>query len=150
MQLIEIQGEKFLKFARYNSFHLAHMKVHLGTEISKVQKIRGLSNEELAEKIHTSYRNVTKIKTKEDMAVSQLYDISEALDYNFFQLLEPVVIEPKNVLEDGMKEYKKFKESDKKLTVKFEVQYPVSEASELGKFMMHVNSIAEKMGFEIL
>lgn len=123
------------------------MKVHIGTEISRIQKIRGLSNEEFAEAIHTTYRNVSKIKSKEEISVSLLWQVSEALNYDFFKLYNPVVIEPKEEFAPGAKKPAK---EEKKLTVKFEVQYPVSEASELGKFMMYVDQVATKMGFEVL
>lgn len=121
------------------------MIVHIGREIAKIQKVRGIKNEEFALKISTSVRNLNNIKVKNDLTISQLWKICEVLNFNFFALFEPVVVEP-GFLKEPAKRYNQSKNH----TVKFEVQYPTELSSELGKFMMHVDAVAEKMGFQVV
>lgn len=120
------------------------MEVHIGSEIAKIQKARGIQNEEFARKINTSVRNLNNIKIKDDLTVSQLFRISEVLNFNFFELFEPVVVEP------GFKEPAGKYKISRNHTIKFEVQYPTERSADLGKFMMHVDAVADKMGYTVL
>lgn len=122
------------------------MNIHIGNEIAQMQKLRGMQNDEFARRINTSVRNLNNIKIKDDLSVNQLFKISEVLDFNFFSLFEPLVVAP-TVVKESKTEYHK---SKRKHTIKLEVQYPAELAGELGKFMMHVDGIAEKIGFELL
>ena len=122
------------------------MNIHIGNEIALIQKKRGINNEDFAKKINTSVRNLTNIKVKDDLSVKQLYKISEVLDFNFFSLFEPVVVEPTMAKEAQVK----YQKDKRKHTIKLEVQYPAELASELGKFMTHVDAIADKVGFELV
>lgn len=123
------------------------MKVHIGNEIARIQKLRGISNEEMAQYIHTSVRNVHHIKKKEDITTSQLLSLCELLNFNFFSLFEPVIIDPVIGFNQQRQDPEK---KEKILTVNFELKYPLSRADELGKFMQHVNAIGTKMGFELI
>ncbi len=122
------------------------MNIHIGNEIAQMQKKRGIQNEDFAKRINTSVRNLTNIKIKDDLSVKQLFKISEVLDFNFFSLFEPIVVAP-TVVKESKPQYHKDK---RKHTIKLEVQYPAELAGELGKFMMHVDGIAQKVGFELL
>lgn len=122
------------------------MNIHIGNKIAQIQKKRGIQNEELAKKISTSIRTLTNIKVKDDISIKQLYKISEALDYNFFSLFEPVVVAPNTINETAVK----YSRDKRKHTIKIEVQYPAELSHELGKFMTHVDAIAEKVGFELV
>lgn len=122
------------------------MNIHIGNEIAQMQKKRGIQNEDFAKRINTSVRNLTNIKIKDDLSVKQLFKISEVLDFNFFSLFEPIVVAPTE-LRESKPQYHKDK---RKHTIKLEVQYPAELAGELGKFMMHVDGIAQKVGFELL
>lgn len=123
------------------------MKVHIGNEIARIQKLRGISNEEMAQYIHTSVRNVHHIKNKEDITTSQLLSLCELLNFNFFSLFQPVIIDPVIGFNQQSQDPEK---KEKILTVNFELKYPLSRADELGKFMKHVNAIGNKMGFELI
>lgn len=121
------------------------MNLHLGQEVGKIQKVRRWTNHELAEKMNMSLRTINYAKAQQDMDVSVLYRFSEVLNYNFFELLHPVTADSTMVLEDTQKEYK----AGKELKVNLEITYPMYLSNELGKFIMHVHSIADKMGFRI-
>jgi hypothetical protein len=120
------------------------MDIHIGKEIENVANKRNTSAAVLGEEINTGRRNVYQIFSKPDINVSQLWKISEALKFNFFELFHPVIAEGVHVMNEPQAEYQK------KLTVNFNVEYPLSKASELGTFIMHVHAIAEKMGFKMV
>ena len=65
------------------------MRVHIGKEIERVLKEREISVTSFAKKINTSRENVYSIFKRPSIDTSQLYIISEVLNYNFYLLVTP-------------------------------------------------------------
>lgn len=131
------------------------MDLHVGEIVKKVADKKNISLSDLATSINTGTRNMYKLAGSNDMYVSQLYKISQALGYNFFKdvsnLLEKELNQPipldQNLVNETEPVYKK---KGKPVTIKFEVQYDIANADSLGRFMMYVDSVADKLGFRIL
>lgn len=70
------------------------MKLHIGSEIRKVLEKNGTTPDWLAGQINTSRRNIYDILNREEINTGQLFEISKALDFNFFELYQTVVEEP--------------------------------------------------------
>lgn len=64
------------------------MELHIGQEIKRVLKEKGKKANWLAEKINTGDRNFYDMLTRDELSTSQLAQISEALEYDFFALYQ--------------------------------------------------------------
>lgn len=131
------------------------MDLHVGEIVKKVADKKKVSLSDLAISINTGKRNMYKLAGSNDMYVSQLYKISKSLGHNFFKDLSAVLerdlqqpLEMEHALfNEPAPTYKK---KGKQVTIKFEVQYDIANADNLGRFMMYVDSVSEKLGFKIL
>lgn len=61
-------------------------EVHIGKEIEKKLQELKISKTDFAEQISTTRQNVHNILLKKDINTDMLQSISEALQFNFFQL----------------------------------------------------------------
>lgn len=64
--------------------------VHVGHAIENRRKELGISKSELGRRIGVTQQHVNRILERETMETNRLYNVSEALDYNFFTLFCPV------------------------------------------------------------
>jgi hypothetical protein len=71
------------------------MNLHIGSEIRRVLEKNGTTPDWLATQINTSRRNLYDILNREEINTGQLFEISKALDFNFFELYQAHVEEPK-------------------------------------------------------
>lgn len=62
------------------------MQIHIGNLIRDELRRQGLTNEWLADKIGVNIRTVNKIFLKQTIDTQQLYQISKALDTDFFNV----------------------------------------------------------------
>ncbi|MFN8406968.1 MAG: helix-turn-helix transcriptional regulator [Sphingobacteriaceae bacterium] len=122
------------------------MQIQLGSRIDSLRRKKNISVEEIAEAIGTTTRNVYALFKKNDIAISQLWLLSEKLGYNFFKLYQPDVgneeIEPEEMTRSTI--------GKKYHTSYFEVRYPTEKVGELGRFMGNVHAIADEVGFEVV
>jgi len=126
------------------------MNIHIGARVDILRQKRNVSMEELAEFIGVTHRNAYKVIHKDDMWLSQLWVLSEKLNYNFFELFTPNTTDgPKGIKQssDNNSDLKKTKINPKEIN--FCVKYPPELANKLGDFMIHVNALANDMGFEL-
>lgn len=75
------------------------MELHIGKEIRRVLDEKGKKGNWLAEKMNTSTRNLYDLLNREEISTGQLSVISNALEYNFFELFNRVVSAPGQVNE---------------------------------------------------
>lgn len=150
-QLFENQVKKYFK--------LCAMKIHIGDRIKEVAAKRKKSIAELANDVNTGRRNMYTLLTKDDMLISQLWDISQSLDYNFFREYFPVnskIEEIRSVEEDALLEAgaeygeEKVKKKGKEITVNVAIKYNVNDPDNLGIFIRSMNKIAEKLGVKLI
>ncbi|MFN8406794.1 MAG: helix-turn-helix domain-containing protein [Sphingobacteriaceae bacterium] len=129
------------------------MEVKIGARINNLRHKRNISVEELSEVLQVTEHHVYKILKKDDISVSQLWTLSEKLDYNFFELFKPVTSEEspkqKPTLE-SIKDLKKTKIDQEKLEVNFGIQYPPEVSDKLGQFILHVHVLADEMGIKLV
>ncbi len=129
------------------------MEIQIGTRIDNLRHKRNVSVEELSKTLHITERNVYKLFKKNDIWVSQLWDLSEKLDYNFFELFKPATSDAsakqKPTLE-SVKDLKKTKIDEKALEVNFAVQYLPEASDKLGQFILNVQIMAEEMGIKVV
>ena len=62
--------------------------VHIGQAIDKRRNELGLSKSELGRRIGVPQQHINRILERETMETSKLAKVSQALDYNFFVLLD--------------------------------------------------------------
>ena len=68
------------------------MKIHIGEEIKKRAKILRIGPTELGKLIFTSKQNIIGIYKRNNIDVELLKKISEALQYNFFELYSAKIL----------------------------------------------------------
>lgn len=66
-------------------------KIHFGNEIQRVMKMRNTSAADLAEALHLHVHSVYDMLKRENIDVYRLMELSELLNYDFFQNLRLVV-----------------------------------------------------------
>lgn len=64
------------------------MKIHLGREISAMMKKRGITAEDMAERLDMDKSNVYNIFRRAKLDAELLAMLSRELDYNFFELFD--------------------------------------------------------------
>ncbi len=64
-------------------------KIHFGNEIQRVMKMRNTSAADLAEALHLHVHSVHDMLKRENIDVHRLMELSELLNYDFFQNLHP-------------------------------------------------------------
>ncbi len=122
---------------------MSTVQIQLGNRIDNLRRKKNISVEEIAEAMGTTTRNVYTLLKKNDMWISQLWTLSEQLDYNFFDLLKPAVT--KNATPE-LSESSIGKEEHR---IQFDVTYPTEVMDKLGVFMLHVQALADEMGFKL-
>jgi hypothetical protein len=72
------------------------MAVHIGKEIEKVAKNRGIGKREFGRRLGTSDTNIANIYTRQSIDTTQLIEIGKILEFDFLSLLRTpgVVSEP--------------------------------------------------------
>lgn len=122
------------------------MDIHIGSEIAEVAKQKRISTSELADSVNTGVRNMYQILQKDDILISQLWNISERLNYNFFELFHPPISNTQKIAAEPEVDYS----GEKKLKIHLELEYPIRQSNELGKFIMQVHTLAAELGFKIV
>lgn len=122
---------------------MSTVQIQLGNRIDNLRRKKDISVEEIAEVMGTTTRNVYSLLKKNDMWISQLWTLSEKLDYNFFDLLKPAVT--KNSTPD----LSESNIGEDKHVIHFDVTYSREVMDKLGIFMLHVNALADEMGFKL-
>ena len=67
------------------------MQIHIGNLIRDELRRQGHTNEWLADKISVNIRTVNKIFLKQTIDTQQLYQISKALDTDFFRIYSEIL-----------------------------------------------------------
>lgn len=78
--------------------------INIGLSIRKVISDKGISQAQLARLLGTSPTYVTRLLKKETIDTDTLCEISELLDYNFFDDYVPKIVVPEEYYEDYVKE----------------------------------------------
>lgn len=132
-----------------NFFKICAMEIHIGELIKQTAKDIDKPISKLASEINTGKRNMYQILERNDMMVSQLWNISKSLNYNFFQEFHPIVTQGDQV-EGGLRKTADHKSEGKEYTLKVEFKYHMEDADQIGKFLMHVDALGEKLGFKLV
>ncbi|RZK18291.1 MAG: hypothetical protein EOO86_10610 [Pedobacter sp.] len=135
-----------------NLFKICLMKMHLGDIIKEKAKERQKSIPDIADYLATGTRNLYKILKENNLKVDELLKISQFLNYNFFKDVQPLKVADETdlkIVEESNTNYKKKSSGGKELTIRFDVKYNTDNAENLGRFMMHVDAIGEKLGFKL-
>ncbi|MCX2473539.1 hypothetical protein OQZ33_04260 [Pedobacter sp. MC2016-05] len=128
------------------------MKMHLGDIIKEKAKERQKSIPDIADHLATGTRNLYKILKENNLKVDELLKISQFLNYDFFKEVNPLAAKEDvelHLVEDSEIEFREIKTGGKELTIRFDVKYNTENAENLGKFMMHVDAIGDKLGFKL-
>ncbi|MBB2149146.1 hypothetical protein [Pedobacter gandavensis] len=127
------------------------MEMHIGELIKAKAKERKKSTVELADELGTGRRNMYKILDSNDILVSQLWKLSKMLEFNFFELFNPLHPNGSKGPSEEISKEKSLLNKNKKheFTFKIEVKYSMDDANNLGAFVTQVNDIGEQLGFKL-
>ena len=64
-------------------------KIHFGNEIQRIMKQRNVSAAELAKILHLHVHSVYDMLKRDNIDVHRLMELSDILNYDFFQLVRP-------------------------------------------------------------
>ncbi|MFD2163712.1 hypothetical protein ACFSJU_14980 [Paradesertivirga mongoliensis] len=121
------------------------MKPHIGKRVAVIAKSVEKSAPELAQELSTAERNIYNYYKKEDWTVHQLWDFSVALGHNFFSEINPPIKPTKDLaFEETAAEY------ERRASISFQVEYPMSKAQDLGEFIKQLHVLANKMGLKVV
>jgi predicted transcriptional regulator len=102
------------------------MKVHIGQEIEKIYKERGIKLSVFAKQIGTVPRNVYRIFEKEDINTDLLITIGSILNFNFFKCF---VSNDENILNETQAAYNK---EQRKTKILIELELDNNEMIKMG------------------
>jgi transcriptional regulator with XRE-family HTH domain len=108
------------------------MEVHIGEKIAQVFQESGIKITELAKRMNTSQRNLYSIFKRKTITVDMLKEVSEALNYDFFELYSTSKSE---VAEPEIK-YSKATPTPIKMIIELD-----GEQSTLEKIIMHLRKL---------
>ena len=120
------------------------MKLHIGKEIEKKAKEKRVSTKELGTILGTSQRTIQLMYNSDDILTSRLQKLSEVLEFNFFELFNPVIAPKPELSEPETAQYE-----EREYSFTFTVHYPLSKTKVWPTFMHQVHATAAKMGFRM-
>ncbi len=121
------------------------MNVDIEKEIG-IQRLKvNMSIKEIGDRLGLERRNAYHLVSKgaKKLSVFELWELSEVLGFNFFELFKPTC-------DTQTLDVKKSKIDEAKSTINFEVKYPISKAETLGVFIKAVHVLANEMGYEAI
>lgn len=114
------------------------MELHVGQIIEQKFQESGIKLSVFAERINTGERNVYSIFKRKDINAGMLKDISEVLDFNFFDLYAPATSPVQKRI------------TDPSITISLQIEIPKMNLNSLSDFLREVEALGHKFEFKIL
>jgi transcriptional regulator with XRE-family HTH domain len=127
------------------------MDVKISREIGLIRLQKGFSANDVAEKIGWTRENTYHHMKNDDMKISVLWQLSEALDFNLFSLFKPK-LSSSEVEEDNSELTKKMSRSKihaDDLLIILKAKYNLEDVNKIAPFVSQVTALAAKFGFEM-
>ena len=127
------------------------MDVEISREIGLIRLQKGMSANDVAEKIGWTRVNTYHHMRNDDMKISVLWQLSEALDFNLFSLFKPK-LSSSEVEEDNSELTKKMSRSKihaDDLLITLKAKYNLEDVNKIAPFVSQVTALATKFGFEM-
>ena len=127
------------------------MDVEISREIGLIRLQKGMSANDVAEKIGWTRVNTYHHMRNDDMKISVLWQQSEALDFNLFSLFKPK-LSSSEVEEDNSELTKKMSRSKihaDDLLIILKAKYNLEDVNKIAPFVSQVTALAAKFGFEM-
>jgi transcriptional regulator with XRE-family HTH domain len=127
------------------------MDVKISREIGLIRLQKGFSANDVAEKIGWTRENTYHHMKNDDMKISVLWQLSEALDFNLFSLFKPK-LSSSEVAEDNSELTKKMSRSKihaDDLLIILKAKYNLEDVNKIAPFVSQVTALAAKFGFEM-
>lgn len=113
------------------------MDIHVGKIIEQKFQESGIKLSVFAERINTGERNVYSIFKRKDINAGMLKDISEVLDFNFFDLYVP-------------KTHALDIPAEPSIRISLELSIPKKELAVLPRFLTQISEMGSKLGINVL
>jgi hypothetical protein len=107
------------------------MNIHIGEVIERKFQESGIKMQTFAERINTVERNVYDIFKRKDIKTDLLRSISEALDYNFFDLYTT-----------NIKSSHPEKKEEAVMTITLNLEVNQKRLAELPKYLQELNALS--------
>jgi predicted transcriptional regulator len=115
------------------------MNIHIGEVIERKFQESGIKMQTFAERINTVERNVYDIFKRKDIKTDLLRSISEALDYNFFDLYTT-----------NIKSSDKDKNDEPVMTITLNLEVNKNRLADLPKYLNELNILSERYMIKVI